>query len=61
MKRRFLLAVIALVPVAGVGCSKVQAKSAMKDGNKEYKDENFKRAIEHYSRAVENDPGYAEA
>ena len=61
MKRRFLLAVIALVPLAGVGCSKVQAKSAMKDGNKEYKEENFKRAIEHYSRAVEKDPGYAEA
>ena len=61
MKRRFLLAVIALVPLAGVGCSKVQAKSAMKDGNKEYKEENFKRAIEHYSRAVDNDPGYAEA
>jgi tetratricopeptide (TPR) repeat protein len=61
MKRRFLLAVIALVPLAGVGCAKVQAKSAMKDGNKEYKDENFKRAIEHYSRAVEKDPGYAEA
>jgi tetratricopeptide (TPR) repeat protein len=33
----------------------------MKDGNKEYKDENFKRAIEHYSRAVEKDPDYAEA
>jgi tetratricopeptide (TPR) repeat protein len=61
MKRRFLLAVIALVPLAGVGCSKVQAKSAMKDGNKEYKDENFKRAIEFYSRAVEKDPSYAEA
>ena len=33
----------------------------MKDGNKEYKDENFKRAIEHYSRAVEKEPDYAEA
>ena len=62
MKRRFkALALFALVPLALPACSKVQAKSAMKDGNKEYKDENFKRAIEHYSRAVEKEPDYAEA
>lgn len=62
MKRRFLaVALVTLVPLALPACSKVQAKSAMKDGNKEYKDENFKRAIEHYSRAVEKDPDYAEA
>ena len=39
----------------------MQAKAAIKDGNKEYKDENFKRAIEHYERAVEHDPNFAEA
>jgi tetratricopeptide (TPR) repeat protein len=62
MKRRFLaVALVTLVPLALPACSKVQAKSAMKDGNKEYKEENFKRAIEHYSRAVEKDPDYAEA
>lgn len=62
MKRRFLaVALVTLVPLALPACSKVQAKSAMKDGNKEYKDENFKRAIENYQRAVEKDPEYVEA
>lgn len=62
MKRRFpAVALIILVPLALPACSKVQAKSAMKDGNKEYKEENFKRAIENYQRAVDKDPGYAEA
>jgi tetratricopeptide (TPR) repeat protein len=62
MKRRFpAAALILLAPLFLPACSKVQAKSAMKDGNKEYKDENFKRAIENYQRAVDNDPDYAEA
>jgi tetratricopeptide (TPR) repeat protein len=62
MKRRFqALALVAIAPMALPACSKVQAKSAMKDGNKEYKEENFKLAIEHYTRAVEKQPNYAEA
>ena len=37
MKRRFpAVALVILVPLALPACSKVQAKSAMKDGNKEY-------------------------
>ena len=39
----------------------MQAKAAFKDGNKDYKEENFKRAIENYERAVELDPNLAEA
>ena len=54
------LALLALLPFAA-GCAKVQAKAAFKDGNKEYKGENFKGAIEKYQRAVEKDPNYTEA
>jgi tetratricopeptide (TPR) repeat protein len=63
MRQRFLaLALLVGFPaLAGVSCAKVQAKSAMKDGNKNYKEENFKRAIEDYERAVAHDPNYAEA
>lgn len=55
------LAVGALLLLSGVGCAKVQSRAAFKDGNKEYTSENFKRAIQHYERAVELDPNLAEA
>jgi tetratricopeptide (TPR) repeat protein len=63
MRQRFTaLALLVVLPaLAGVSCGKVQAKMAMKDGNKNYKEENFKRAIDDYQRAVELDPNYAEA
>jgi tetratricopeptide (TPR) repeat protein len=63
MNRRLqLLAPFALlVAFAGGGCSKVQSKAAFKDGNKNYKAEQFKDAIKDYQRAVEKDPGFAEA
>lgn len=61
MKTPFQLIVIAaLVPVLG-GCAKVQAKAAFKDGNKDYKEENYKKAIVDYERAVKLDPSMAEA
>ena len=51
--RRRALVFALLVPVLGAaGCSRVQAKAAMKDGNKDYKEENFKRAVVDYERAV---------
>jgi tetratricopeptide (TPR) repeat protein len=43
------------------GCNQVRAKAAFKDGNKEYTAENFKRAIEEYTQAVELDPNFTEA
>ena len=62
MKMRFqALAIGALLLLSGVGCAKVQSRAAFKDGNKEYTSENFKRAIQHYERAVELDPNLAEA
>ena len=61
MKTPFQLIVIAaLVPVLG-GCGKVQAKAAFKDGNKDYKEENYKKAIVDYEKATRLDPSMAEA
>jgi tetratricopeptide (TPR) repeat protein len=60
MKTPFqLLVIAALVPALG-GCAKVQAKAAFKDGNKDYKEENYKKAIVDYERAVKLDPAMAE-
>ena len=61
MKTPFqLLVIAALVPALG-GCAKVQAKAAFKDGNKDYKEENYKKAIVDYERATKLDPSMAEA
>ena len=38
------LALIAVLGT-GVGCARVRSKAAMKDGNKDYKEENWRRAI----------------
>jgi tetratricopeptide (TPR) repeat protein len=46
---------------SGVGCDLVRAKAAFKDGNRLYKEENYRRAIEDYERAVELKPDFAEA
>jgi tetratricopeptide (TPR) repeat protein len=46
---------------SAAGCSRIQSKAAFKDGNKEYREENFKKAIEDYKVAVEKDPRFAEA
>jgi tetratricopeptide (TPR) repeat protein len=54
------LALLALLPFTA-GCARVQAKAAFKDGNKEYRGENFKGAITEYERAVAKDPDYTEA
>ena len=55
------LALGAVLLLSGAACAKVQSRAAFKDGNKEYTSENFKRAIQHYERAVELDPNLAEA
>src|SRR5438093_4838928 len=63
MKMRLQALVFAgLVPVLAVsGCGRVRSRAAMKDGNKDYKEENFKKAVIDYGRAVELDPNFAEA
>jgi tetratricopeptide (TPR) repeat protein len=55
------LALLLLVPFLAAGCTQVQAKQAFKDGNKAYKEEDFKKAILKYGAAVEHDPNFAEA
>ena len=53
---------LAVVALAGsTGCSYIRAKMAMKDGNKDYKEENFKKAVDDYQRAVVYKPDYSEA
>jgi tetratricopeptide (TPR) repeat protein len=64
MRTRFrapLLAALLAVVVAGVGCDLVRAKAAFKDGNRLYKEENYRQAITFYERAVELKPEFAEA
>jgi tetratricopeptide (TPR) repeat protein len=47
--------------LGGAGCAQVQAKMNFKDGNKDYKAEDFKKAIVNYERAVKHDPEMPEA
>src|SRR5271169_1291559 len=62
MKIRSQAFAIALtVPLLAAGCSSVWSKSAFKDGNKAYKEEKFKVAIEKYEEALKYDPNMAEA
>jgi tetratricopeptide (TPR) repeat protein len=55
------LGILLLAPFLGAGCTQVQAKQAFKDGNKAYKEEDFKKAVVKYGSAVEKDPNFAEA
>jgi tetratricopeptide (TPR) repeat protein len=64
MRTRYRAPVLAaLLPLvlAGVGCNLVRAKAAFKDGNRFYKEENYRKAIEEYERAVTLKPNFAEA
>jgi hypothetical protein len=48
---KLALAAAAVVALgATTGCGTVRARAAFKDGNKFYKEENFKKAIEEYTR-----------
>lgn len=63
MKMRLTVPALAcaFLVFAGSGCSALQAKLALKDGNKAYKEENFKKAIEYYEKAIKFDPEMGEA
>src|SRR6185503_4695881 len=58
--KKLISTLLLLVAVAGPGCSRVRAKSAFKDGNKLYKEENYKKAIPEYEQAVALEPDMAE-
>ncbi len=55
-----LVALLALA-VVGTGCDLVKAKAAFKDGNKLYKNEDYRAAITEYEQAVALKPDFAEA
>jgi tetratricopeptide (TPR) repeat protein len=59
--RTIALPVLLPLALAVAGCDLVQAKAAFKDGNRLYKEENYRRAIEEYERAVALKPDFAEA
>jgi tetratricopeptide (TPR) repeat protein len=58
---RTLLAALSLLVAFGVGCNTVKAKAAFKDGNKLYKEENYRKAVAEYEKAVALMPDFAEA
>jgi tetratricopeptide (TPR) repeat protein len=59
--RTTVLAALSLLVVVGIGCNTVKAKAAFKDGNKLYKEENYRKAIAEYEKAVALKPNFAEA
>jgi len=61
IRRPILTASIAAAVLAGGGCARVQAKAAFKEGNRYYKEENYKKAVEQYQRAVDLNPNMPEA
>jgi tetratricopeptide (TPR) repeat protein len=52
---------VSILSLGGLGCNLIKAKAAFKDGNKLYKEENYRGAIEDYDRAVALKPNFAEA
>jgi tetratricopeptide (TPR) repeat protein len=59
--RKPLLAALLPLVLLGIGCNTVKAKAAFKDGNRLYKEENFRKAIEEYEKAVALMPDFPEA
>jgi tetratricopeptide (TPR) repeat protein len=60
LRLRLLAALLPVVAV-GVGCDTVKARAAFKDGNRLYKEENYRQSIPYYERAVQLEPDFAEA
>jgi tetratricopeptide (TPR) repeat protein len=58
---KILLALLLPIALLGTGCGMIRARAAYRDGNTQYKQENFKKAIEAYERAITLDPGLAQA
>ena len=55
------LALALAAAAAAGGCAPLQARQSFKDGNKAYKEENYKKAIEYYEATVKHAPGMPEA
>jgi tetratricopeptide (TPR) repeat protein len=50
-----------LLAIPALNCGAVQARTALREGHKLYKDESFRKAIEEYNKVLEVDPGNIEA
>lgn len=61
MRPASLLVILAIETLFAFGCGRVLAKAAYQDGNKFYREENYKRAVEKYEAAIQNDPNLIEA
>ncbi len=57
----FALAALLVPAFLASGCNTVRANLAFRDGNKLYKEENYRKAIEQYEKAVSFRPEMAEA
>jgi tetratricopeptide (TPR) repeat protein len=55
----FLCIVVAALPLSG--CSKIKARSEMKEGNRYYKDEAYKDALAQFQKSLVLDPSLAPA
>ena len=49
-----LCAVLAVAPLAG--CHKVKARAELKEGNKLYKEEKYKEALDQFKLGIQSDP-----
>ena len=61
LRPRNLLFPMVLLSLGSLACGRVLSKMAYQDGNKLYKEENYKRAIEKYDAALGHDPNMIEA
>ena len=56
-----VLALVLVASTASLGCAQVRSRWSFKDGNKNYREENFRKAVVDYGQAVALDPGFSEA
>lgn len=53
--------VFTLAAASFAGCTRVQAKQALREGHRLYKEESYRKATEQYKFVIENDPAAVEA
>jgi tetratricopeptide (TPR) repeat protein len=61
LARWAVVALVVTLGVASTGCSFVQARVEMKEGNSAYNTERFEAAVERYKKVIEVDPIYKDA
>ena len=60
MKKKLCLSAALILSLASVGCQKIEARIAIKEGNKAYEAEQYDKALAEYSRARRIDPSFPE-